>query len=121
MRIGVTFFHEKRRTHHVTPITLTGRGTADLELQTGQNKTEYVQFNVSVNKGCQLIGFLSPRISMDFIYLCLNEEKSSILEQFTWEPEAKMQGMAALQQQGLLFRNVIHHSTSSCYFDSKLN
>ncbi len=53
MRIGVTFFHEKRRTHHVTAITLTGRGTADLELQTGQNKTEYVQFNVSVNKDCQ--------------------------------------------------------------------
>ena len=34
-----------------TPITLTGRVTADLELQTSQNHTEYVQFNVAVNKG----------------------------------------------------------------------
>ena len=34
-----------------TQITLTGRVTADLELQTSQNNTEYVQFNVAVNKG----------------------------------------------------------------------
>ena len=34
-----------------TPITLTGRVIADLELQTSQNHTEYVQFNVAVNKG----------------------------------------------------------------------
>lgn len=34
-----------------TPITLTGRVTADLELQTSQNNTEYIQFNVAVNKG----------------------------------------------------------------------
>ncbi len=34
-----------------TPITLTGRVTADFELQTSQNNTEYVQFNVAVNKG----------------------------------------------------------------------
>lgn len=37
-----------------TPITLTGRVTADLELQTSQNNTEYVQFNVAVNKGSLL-------------------------------------------------------------------
>lgn len=34
-----------------TPITLTGRVTADLELQTSSNGTEYIQFNVAVNKG----------------------------------------------------------------------
>ena len=57
-----------------TPITLTGRVTADLELQTSQNNTEYVQFNVAVNKGygeqehanfyqCVLFGKASERIS----------------------------------------------------------
>ena len=34
-----------------TPITLTGRVTADLELQTSANGTDYIQFNVAVNKG----------------------------------------------------------------------
>lgn len=34
-----------------TPISLNGRVTADLELQTSQNGTEYVQFHVAVNKG----------------------------------------------------------------------
>ena len=34
-----------------TPITLTGRVTADLEIQTSSNGTEYLQFNVAVNKG----------------------------------------------------------------------
>ena len=57
-----------------TPITLTGRVTADLELQTSQNNTEYVQFNVAVNKGfgeqehpnfyqCVLFGKAAERIS----------------------------------------------------------
>ena len=57
-----------------TPITLTGRVTADLELQTSQNHTEYVQFNVAVNKGfgeqehpnfyqCVLFGKAAERIS----------------------------------------------------------
>nr|WP_300813819.1 single-stranded DNA-binding protein [uncultured Acetatifactor sp.] len=56
-----------------TPITLTGRVTADLELQTSQNRTEYVQFNVAVNKGygeqehanfyqCVLFGKAAERI-----------------------------------------------------------
>lgn len=34
-----------------TPISLNGRVTADLELQTNQNGTQYVQFHVAVNKG----------------------------------------------------------------------
>ena len=34
-----------------TPITLTGRVTADFELQTSHNGTMYVQFNMAVNKG----------------------------------------------------------------------
>ena len=34
-----------------TPISLNGRVTADLELQTSQNGTQYVQFHVAVNKG----------------------------------------------------------------------
>lgn len=34
-----------------TPITLTGRVTADLEIQTSSNGTAYIQFNVAVNKG----------------------------------------------------------------------
>ena len=57
-----------------TPITLTGRVTADLELQTSQNNTEYVQFNVAVNKGygeqehanfyqCVLFGKAAERLS----------------------------------------------------------
>lgn len=57
-----------------SPITLTGRVTADLELQTSQNNTEYVQFNVAVNKGygeqeppnfyqCVLFGKAAERIS----------------------------------------------------------
>lgn len=58
----------------VTPITLTGRVTADLELQTSPNGTEYIQFNVAVNKGygeqehanfyqCVLFGKATERIS----------------------------------------------------------
>ena len=57
-----------------TPITLTGRVTADLELQTSSNGTEYIQFNVAVNKGygeqehanfyqCVLFGKAAERIS----------------------------------------------------------
>lgn len=57
-----------------TTITLTGRVTADLELQTSQNNTEYVQFSVAVNKGfreqehpnffqCVLFGKAAERIS----------------------------------------------------------
>ena len=57
-----------------TPITLTGRVTADLELQTSANGTDYIQFNVAVNKGygeqehanfyqCVLFGKASERIS----------------------------------------------------------
>lgn len=57
-----------------TPITLTGRVTADLELQTSPNGTEYIQFNVAVNKGfgeqehanfyqCILFGKAAERIS----------------------------------------------------------
>ena len=34
-----------------TQITLTGRVTADPELQTSSNGTSYVQFNVAINKG----------------------------------------------------------------------
>lgn len=34
-----------------TPISLNGRVTADLELQTSQNGTQYVQFHVAINKG----------------------------------------------------------------------
>ena len=57
-----------------TPITLTGRVTADLELQTSANGTDYIQFNVAVNKGygeqehanfyqCVLFGKATERIS----------------------------------------------------------
>lgn len=57
-----------------TPITLTGRVTADLELQTSSNGTEYIQFNVAVNKGygeqehanfyqCVLFGKAAERLS----------------------------------------------------------
>ena len=57
-----------------TPITLTGRVTADLELQTSPNGTEYIQFNVAVNKGygeqehpnfyqCVLFGKAAERLS----------------------------------------------------------
>ena len=57
-----------------TPITLTGRVTADLELQASANGTDYIQFNVAVNKGygeqehanfyqCVLFGKASERIS----------------------------------------------------------
>lgn len=56
-----------------TPITLTGRVTADLEIQTSSNGTEYIQFNVAVNKGfgeqehanffqCVLFGKAAERI-----------------------------------------------------------
>lgn len=56
-----------------TPITLTGRVTADLELQTSPNGTDYIQFNVAVNKGygeqehanfyqCVLFGKATERI-----------------------------------------------------------
>lgn len=57
-----------------TQITLTGRVTADLELQTSSNGTEYIQFNVAVNKGygeqehtnfyqCVLFGKAAERLS----------------------------------------------------------
>ena len=57
-----------------TPITLTGRVTADLELQTSANGTDYIQFNVAVNKGygeqehanfyqCILFGKAAERLS----------------------------------------------------------
>lgn len=57
-----------------TPITLTGRVTADLELQTSAGGTEYIQFNVAVNKGygeqehpnfyqCVLFGKAAERLS----------------------------------------------------------
>ena len=57
-----------------TPITLTGRVTADLALQTSHGGTEYVQFNVAVNKGfgeqehanfyqCVLFGKAASRIA----------------------------------------------------------
>lgn len=57
-----------------TPITLTGRVTADLEIQTSSNGTEYIQFNVAVNKGygeqehanfyqCVLFGKAAERLS----------------------------------------------------------
>lgn len=32
---------------------------------------------------------------LDFLHLCLNGEKSSLLEQFAWEPEEKIHGLAA--------------------------
>ncbi|MDE6941728.1 MAG: single-stranded DNA-binding protein [Lachnospiraceae bacterium] len=34
-----------------TQISTLSRVPADLDLQTSQNKTQYVQFNVAVNKG----------------------------------------------------------------------
>ena len=34
-----------------TQISLMGRVTADLEIQTSANGTDYIQFNVAVNKG----------------------------------------------------------------------
>ncbi len=57
-----------------TAITLTGGVTADFELQTSQNGTAYVQFNVAVNKGygtqkhanfyqCVLFGKAAERIT----------------------------------------------------------
>lgn len=68
------FFIKKGECNMFTQITLTGRVTADLELQTSQNNTEYVQFNVAVNKGygeqehpnfyqCVLFGKAAERIS----------------------------------------------------------
>lgn len=57
-----------------TQISILGRVTADLCLQTSQNNTQYVQFNVAVNKGfgeqehanffqCVLFGKAAERIS----------------------------------------------------------
>ena len=57
-----------------TPITLTGRVTADLEIQSSSNGTAYIQFNVAVNKGygeqehanfyqCILFGKAAERLS----------------------------------------------------------
>lgn len=57
-----------------TQITLTGRVTADLEIQTSSNGTAYIQFNVAVNKGygeqehanfyqCVLFGKAAERLS----------------------------------------------------------
>lgn len=57
-----------------TPITLTGKVTADLEIQTSPNGNEYIQFNVAVNKGygeqehanfyqCILFGKAAERLS----------------------------------------------------------
>ena len=34
-----------------TQLSTLARVTADFDLQTSQNKTQYVQFNVAVNKG----------------------------------------------------------------------
>lgn len=56
-----------------TQISTLARVTADFDLQTSQNKTQYVQFNVSVNKGfgeqehanffqCVLFGKAAERI-----------------------------------------------------------
>ena len=58
----------------LTQITLMGRVTADLEIQTSTNGTDYIQFNVAVNKGfgeqehpnfyqCVLFGKATERIS----------------------------------------------------------
>ena len=57
-----------------TQISLMGRVTADLEIQTSTNGTDYIQFNVAVNKGfgeqehpnfyqCVLFGKATERIS----------------------------------------------------------
>ena len=57
-----------------TQISLMGRVTADLEIQTSANGTDYIQFNVAVNKGfgeqehpnfyqCVLFGKATERIS----------------------------------------------------------
>lgn len=57
-----------------TQITLMGRVTADLEIQTSAGGTDYIQFNVAVNKGygeqehanfyqCVLFGKATERIS----------------------------------------------------------
>ena len=72
-RNRLKIFTKKGERIMFTPITLTGRVTADLELQTSQNRTEYVQFNVAVNKGygeqehanfyqCVLFGKAAERI-----------------------------------------------------------
>lgn len=56
-----------------TQISTLARVTADFDLQTSQNKTQYVQFNVAVNKGfgeqehanffqCVLFGKVAERI-----------------------------------------------------------
>lgn len=58
----------------LTQISLMGRVTADLEIQTSSNGTDYIQFNVAVNKGfgeqehpnfyqCVLFGKATERIS----------------------------------------------------------
>ena len=68
------FFIRKENETMFTPITLTGRVTADLEIQTSSNGTEYIQFNVAVNKGygeqehanfyqCILFGKAAERLS----------------------------------------------------------
>ena len=57
-----------------TQISLMGRVTADLEIQTSTNGTDYIQFNVAVNKGygeqehanfyqCVLFGKAAERLS----------------------------------------------------------
>ena len=67
------FFIRKENETMFTPITLTGRVTADLEIQTSSNGTAYIQFNVAVNKGfgeqehanffqCVLFGKAAERI-----------------------------------------------------------
>lgn len=68
------FFIRKENETMFTPITLTGRVTADLEIQTSSNGTAYIQFNVAVNKGfgeqehanfyqCILFGKAAERLS----------------------------------------------------------
>ena len=71
-----------------TPITLTGRVTADLELQTSPNGTDYIQFNVAVNKGygeqehanfyqCVLFG-KATESGVSIFYLLLGDRKSVV-------------------------------------------
>lgn len=68
------FLSGKENETMFTQITLTGRVTADLELQVSPGGTKYVQFNVAVNKGygeqehanfyqCILFGNATDRLS----------------------------------------------------------
>ena len=68
------FSSRKENETMFTQISLMGRVTADLEIQTSTNGTDYIQFNVAVNKGfgeqehpnfyqCVLFGKATERIS----------------------------------------------------------